>query len=573
MKDRPVRIVVVGGVAAGASAATKARRTDEGAEIVIFERGPYVSFANCGLPYYLGGDIAELESLLLMTPELFAERFRVRVELHHDVIRIDRESSRVEVVDLRSGRVRWEPYDRLILAPGGRPVMPPIPGSNLPGISALTTVPQADQLRRLARQERIRHAAVIGAGFIGLEAVEALLKLGLEVHLVEMSSQLLPPMDEEMASIVAAHLVEKGARLHLSSQAVGFLGQDQVEGVELSSGEVIPAEVVVMAIGVRPELTLAREAGLAIGSSGGMVVNDRMETSDPAIYACGDVAEVLNRITGKRVRVPLAGPANKEGRVAGANAAGRNSSFKGIVGTSIVKVCDLSAAKTGLSEREALAAGFEPLVSFTHPLDHAEYYPGAQEMTIKLVADRASGRVLGAQIVGPSGVDKRIDVLATALHGEMTVEDLEGLDLAYAPPYSSAKDPVIVAGFVAANEWRGEVAVVTPKKLAEQMVGGEEILLLDVRGIEEYEEGHIPGAACLPLDELRSSLHTIPAGRPVTVYCGVGYRSYHAARILAYHGYQVATLTGGYTSWSQAYPEEREGGELAPAGTLPGVGY
>jgi len=568
------RIVVVGGVAAGASAATKARRTDEAAEITIFERGPYVSFANCGLPYYVSGDIHAPDDLLLMTPRRFAERFRIQVELEQEVTSIDRAGHRVEVQDLRTGNTRWVPYDRLILAPGGRPILPPISGIEQRGVFSLTTVPDAVELRAWARSRRVREAVVVGAGFIGLEAVEALLKLGLEVHLVEKLPQVMPQMDPEMATLLAGHLVERGARLHLGAEVTRFAGKGRLEGVELSTGDVLPAQVAVVAIGVRPELTLAREAGLEIGASGGVAVDARMQTSDPDIYACGDVAEVSSRITGQRIRLPLAGPANKEGRVAGANAAGGNMVFPGVVGTSIVKVCELTAGKTGLSEREARIAGFDPLVSYTHPLDHAGYYPGARRMAMKLVADRESGRVLGAQIVGPQGVDKRIDVLATAIYGGMTVEDLEGLDLAYAPPYSSAKDPAIMAGFVVANQWRGEVQAVTAAEVAGQMERMEPPRLVDVRTVEEYEAGHIPGAVSVPLEELRDSLERVPRDGPVTVYCVVGYRSYHAYKILEYHGYQVRNLSGGFTSWSQAYPERveygrREGGwEAGRIGTV-----
>ena len=567
MKAGSRKIVIVGGVAAGASAATKARRIDEGAEIVMFERGPYVSFANCGLPYYVSGDIQKVDDLLLMTPERFAERFRIRVDLFHEVTRIDRATARVEVVDLRSGESRFEPYDRLILAPGGRPILPPIPGIDQPGVFALTTVPDAENLRHWAQDPRVRAAVVVGAGFIGLEAVEALLNLGLQVHLVEKLPQVMPPMDPEMAILIAGHLAEQGVHLHLGAEAVRFHGSDQVTGIELSDESVIPAQVAVVAIGVRPELTLARDAGLEIGSNGGVVVNERMETSDPAIYACGDVAEVTNLITGKKVRLPLAGPANKEGRVAGTNAAGGSSAFRGVVGTSIVKACELTAGKAGLSEREARAAGFDPLVSYTHPMDHAGYYPGAERMAMKLVADRESGRVLGAQIVGPKGVDKRIDVFATAMSARMTVEDLENLDLAYAPPYSSAKDPVIMAGLVAANEWRGEVDVVTAADLARELDEGKPVRVLDVRTPGEYEEAHIPGALSAPLDQLRDSLDSIQRDGPITVYCLVGYRSYHAYKILEHHGYKVRNLSGGFISWSQAYPSRAQRGSGLAVGS------
>jgi NADPH-dependent 2,4-dienoyl-CoA reductase/sulfur reductase-like enzyme/rhodanese-related sulfurtransferase len=563
MNAKPTRIVVVGGVAGGASAATKARRTDESAEITIFERGPYVSFANCGLPYFVGGDIPEVDDLLLMTPERFAERFRIEVRVRHEVLRIDRSNRRVEVCNVDSGETHWEPYDRLILSPGGKPVLPPVPGIDLPGVYSLTTVPAAEALRCSAREPGSCQAVVVGGGFIGLEAAEALLKIGMEVHLVEKLPQVMPQMDPEMALPIADHLVEQGARLHLGTEVTRFIGDGYLSAIELSTGEVLPVQVAVVAIGVRPELTLAREAGLEIGECGGVVVNDRMQTSDPAVYACGDAAEVLNRVTGRRVRLPLAGPANKQGRVAGANAAGGGLSFPGVVGTSIVKVCHIAAALTGLSEREARRLGFDPIVSYVHPLDHAGYYPGARDMTVKLVADRRDGRILGAQVVGAKGVDKRVDVLATAIYGGMTVEELEGLDLAYAPPFSSAKDPAIMAGFVAANDWRQEVQTASPAEAARQMDGG--VRVLDVRTPEEYREGHIPGALHIPLDELRNCIHELRRDEPLIAYCKAGYRSYHACKILAHHGYDVINLSGGFTTWRWAHPNAVEAGEPAEA--------
>lgn len=548
----PRRILVVGGVAGGASAATKARRTDEGAEIIIFERGPYVSFANCGLPYFVGGDIPNVEDLLLMTPERFTERFRIDVRLHREVVRVDRNARRIEVKDLQTGETSWEHYDRLILAPGGRPILPPIPGIDLPGIYTLTTVPEAEALRRSVRDSGARQAVVAGAGFIGLETAEALLKLGLEVHLVEKLPQVMPQMDPEMALPLAEHLAEQGVRLHLGCEVTAFTGDGELSAVRLVDGETLPAQVAVVAIGVRPELALAREAGLEIGECGGILVDDHMRTSDPDVFACGDAVEVLNRITGRRVRLPLAGPANREGRIAGANAAGGDMRFPGVIGTSIVKACEMAAAITGLSEREARRLGLDPIVAYVHPLDHAGYYPGAKTLTVKLIARREDGRLLGAQVIGTHGVDKRADVLATAIYGRMTVEDLEGLDLAYAPPFSSAKDPAAMAGFVAANEWRGEVKVVTPGEALRKM--NEGFRILDVRTEKEYQDGHIPGAVSIPLDELRGRVDEIQSGGPIIVYCRAGYRSYHACKVLEHHGHDVWNLTGGFISWQHACP-------------------
>lgn len=565
---RPLRIVVVGGVAAGAGAATKARRTDEDAQIIILERGPYVSFANCGLPYFVGGEIEEVDDLLLMTPERFAERFRIDVRLRSEAVRIDRQRRAVEVLSQDTGSRYALEYDRLVLATGGAPVIPPIDGISRPGVFPLTTVPQAVAVREWSARPEIRQAAVVGAGFIGLEAVEAFLRLGLETHLVEMLPQCLPPLDPEMARPLATHLEEQGAWLHLGQTVVRFVGDGDagpLEAIELASGERIPAQMAIVSIGVRPELGLAREAGLEIGQSGGIVVDDRMLTSDPAIFAAGDIVEVTSRVTGKKVRIPLAGPANKEGRVAGANAAGGNLTFPGVVGTSIVRVCELAAGMTGLSEREARRAGYDPILAYVHPNDHAGYYPGATPVSIKVVADRQTGRLLGAQAVGEKGVDKRIDVFATALHAGMTVEDLEGLDLAYAPPFGSAKDPAIMAGFVAANQLRGEVSGISVVQLAARLDSGDAPIILDVRTPEEHADGHIPGARLYPLDELRGLLDEVrallgsPTGaEPVVVYCGVGYRSYHATKILGHAGYRALNLGGGFTSWQAAYPERVE---------------
>jgi NADPH-dependent 2,4-dienoyl-CoA reductase/sulfur reductase-like enzyme/rhodanese-related sulfurtransferase len=562
---RPLRIVVVGGVAAGASAATKARRTDEDAEILILERGPYVSFANCGLPYYVGGEIESLDDLLLMTPERFAERFRIEVRLRSEVIRIDREDQRIDVLDQATGERYSQKYDRLILATGGAPVVPPIDGIGRPGVFTLTTVPSAIAVKEWSRRPSVQQAVVVGAGFIGLEAAEALLRVEVETHVVEMLPQVLPPLDLEMAKPIETHLESQGARMHLGQTVVRFLGSGTagaLEAVELATGERIPAQLAIVSIGVRPEVKIAREAGLEMGPAGGIVVDEGMQTSDPAIYAAGDIVEVPSRVTGRRVRVPLAGPANKEGRVAGANAAGGRLTFPGVVGTSIVRVCDLAAGMTGLSEREARRAGFDPILAYVHPGDHAGYFPGATTISIKLVADRATGRLLGAQAIGEKGVDKRIDVFATAIYAGLTVEDLEGLDLAYAPPFGSAKDPAIQAGFVAANQYRGEVEAISVVRLVELLDSGRPPVVLDVRTPSEYLDGHIPGAHLFPLDDLRWLVGEVrellgppESASPVVVYCGVGYRSYHATKILAHAGYQAVNLGGGITSWQATYPQ------------------
>ena len=549
MSEREIRkIVIVGGVAGGAAAAAKARRTNEHAEITMFERGPHVSFANCGLPYYVGGDIADRESLLLQTPESFWRRFRVRVHVRHEVLGIDRVAKHVQVRNLETGEVFQQPYDALVLSPGAGAIVPQLPGLPAQNVFVVKTVPDSDAVRTWLDERKPTHAVVVGAGFIGLETAEALHLRGLHVTVVELQRQVLPALDVDMAEHVARRLRERGVDLVLGD-GVAALEADAtqvVTGVRLASGQVLPAGIVILSIGVRPELKLAVDAGLEIGKAGGIAVNERQQTSDPHIYAAGDAVEVIQRVTGLKVRMPLAGPASKQGRVAGANAAGGDLQFPGALGTAILGTMGISAGRTGLTEQEARAQGFEVLVTHTHNLDHAGYYPGALMLHIKLVTDAVTGRLLGGQVVGENGVDKRLDVLATALQARMNVDELEELDLAYAPQFSSARDPVIMAGLVASNAMRNGLDVVTCPTLRAQMAAGEVIQLLDVRTPSEFAAGHLDGALNVPVDELRDRLGDLDRVAQTVVYCKVGFRGYLAARILQQSGFaHVKNLTGG----------------------------
>ncbi|MFZ7102662.1 MAG: FAD-dependent oxidoreductase [Peptococcaceae bacterium] len=547
------KIVIIGGVAAGASAAAKARRDDEEAEIVVFEKGAYVSFANCGLPYYIGRDIKERDELFLMTPEFFYQRYRVQVKINHEVVKIHRQERYIEVKDLASQEVFTENYDKLVIATGGSPVKPPIPGINLENIFTLFTVPDVDAIEKALEQGKVARVAIVGGGYIGLEAAEAFLKRDKEVTLIEKTEQLLPYLDEEMAVPLALHLENMGAKVILGNGVKEFTGSKNVTGIVLEDGAVIEADLVIVAIGARPQLDLAKDAGIQLGSGGGVKVDAALRTNDPHIYAGGDIIETMHLVTRKMTRIPLAGPANKQGRIIGANVVGGKKYFKGVLGTSIVKAGELTAAKTGIGEKEAQEHGFSYFVSYTPALDHAGYYPGARHMLIKLVIEEHSGRILGAQIIGWQGVDKRIDVLATAIYADLTVEDLENLDLAYAPPYSSAKDPVIIAGFVAANILRGEIELTSPEiiKKAVNKIIQDDWQIVDVRTAEEYqEEGHVPGAVLIPIDELRERYQELDAGRKTALYCKVGYRSYLGYKILKERGFkEVYNISGGYMGY------------------------
>lgn len=537
------RILIVGGVAAGATAAARARRLDEAAEITVVERGPYVSYANCGLPYFLSGDIVDRDALLLQTPQGFRRRYAVDVQVDTEALELDRAGHRLRVRG-KDGE-RWLGYDKLILAQGGGPVLPPVPGADAPQVFRLWTVPDMDRLQRELVEARPRTAVVVGGGFIGLEVAEAFRRRGLATAVVELLPSVLPVLDPELGNLVGAELRRNGVEVHTGVGLSAVLPAERQ--VLLADGQRLPADVVLFAVGVRPELALAKAAGLALGPSGALQVDERLTTSDPDVFAAGDLVEVVHKVTGKRVRVPLAGPANRQGRIAATNALGGDLRYHGALGTSVVKVFDATAAATGLTERAARAAGFAVGVATVFRGHHAGYYPGAEELALKLVYDRGTRRLLGAQAFGPAGVDKRIDVLATALQGELTLADLAELDLAYAPPYSSANDPVNVAAFVAENDASGAAPLVTAAELGEALQGAAPPLVVDVRAAAEWRAGHLRGAVHVPVDDLRARAAELPRDRRLAVYCRSGYRAHLALRLLRGLGFtDVVNVTGGW---------------------------
>jgi NADPH-dependent 2,4-dienoyl-CoA reductase/sulfur reductase-like enzyme/rhodanese-related sulfurtransferase len=541
-----MRLLIVGGVAGGASAAARARRLSEDAEIVLFERGPDVSFANCGLPYYLGGEIASRDRLLVVTPQRLRERFKLDVRTRSSVEGIDRAAKTVRVRDLATGREYEEGYDKLILAPGAAPIRPPLPGIDLPGIFTLRNLQDVDRIKK-ALDRGVRQAVLVGAGFIGLELAENFVRRGIATTVVELQDQVLPPLDREMTTPIAEHLAEKGVALLLGESAEAFEPSPAGLTVRLKSGRTLPAQLVVLGVGVRPENKLAVAAGLEVGPRGGIRVNEHLQTSDPDVYAVGDAVEVKDFVTGEPAQVPLAGPANRQGRLAADHAFGRAARYRGTQGTAIVRVFDRTAALTGASEKTLRRANRPYRKAYVHSTHHAGYYPGAEGMTLKVLFDPEGGRVLGAQAVGGAGVDKRIDVLSVVIQAGMTVFDLEEMELAYSPQYGSAKDPVNMAGFVAAGLLRGEHPQVD---LESVLRGGEPgYFLLDVRTPQEFDAGHIPGAINVPVDELRSRLGELPRGRATAAYCQVGQRGYLATRILRQAGFEAANLGGGYRTY------------------------
>jgi len=547
-----MKLLIVGGVAGGASAAARSRRLSEGAEIVVFERGPDVSFANCGLPYYVGGEIAERDKLLVTTPQQLRTRFNLDVRTRTSVEGIDRAAKKVRVRDLTSGREYEETYDKLLLAPGAAPLRPPLPGIDSPGIFTLRNLQDVDRIKE--RVDRgVRQAVLLGGGFISLELAENLVRRGVATTVVEKNDQILTPFDREMTTPIAGHLAAKGVTLLLGQTAEGFEETHDGLVVVLKSGQRLPAQLVVVGVGVRPENELAVDAGLEVGPRGGIRVNDRLQTSDPDIYAVGDAIEVTDFVTGDPAQVPLAGPANRQGRIAADNIFGRDTAYRGTQGTAIVGFFDRTAAITGSSEKSLRRADLPFRKVYVHPTHHAGYYPGAEPMTLKVLFHPETGKLLGAQAVGGAGVDKRIDVLAVAIQAGMTVFDLEEMELAYAPQYGSAKDPINMAGFVAGGLLRGEHPQVDVEAVL-AAPAAERPFLLDVRTAQEFASGHIPEAVNIPVDDLRSRLGELPRDRKIAAYCQVGQRGYLATRILQQAGFSAANIGGGYKTYKLLHP-------------------
>ena len=540
------RILIVGGVAGGASAAARLRRLDETAEIIMFERGDYISFANCGLPYYIGGAIKNRDDLLLQTPESFKRRFNVDVRVKSEVVKINRQKKTVDVIELFAGRKYAEEYDRLILSPGAEPVRPGIDGIDSSRFFTLRNIADMDRIDEFIRTKNAKKAVVVGAGYIGLEMAENLHGRGLSVQVIEMLDQVMPGLDKEMAMFLHSHLDERGVGLQLGDGVWSLHQTSSSLRVTLKSGKELDCDFAMLAVGVRSEVKPAEEAGLEIGSRAGIKVNEHLQTSDPDIYAIGDAVEVRDFVLGNAVLIPLAGPANKQGRMAADNICGRKRTYAGTQGTAILKVFDLTAAMTGASEKALSKTDIEYEKLYLPQANHAGYYPGAKPLHIKLLFGKPEGKVLGAQIVGADGVDKRIDVFVVAIRAGMTVFDLQELELAYAPPYGSGKDPVNIAGFAAANILDGTVKI---KHFTELQ---EDDFILDVRTPAEFARSRIPNSKNIYVNELRSKLDELPKDKTINVYCTVGFRSYIACRILMQNGFIARNLSGGlitYRSW------------------------
>ncbi len=541
----PKTIVIVGGVAGGASCAARLRRMDETAEIIILERGPFASFANCGLPYFVGGVIEQEDDLLVAKGPLFKERFAIDLRTQHEVVAIERDAREVEVRDLAAGRSYRLRYDALVLATGAAPLRPPLPGIDLPGIFTLRNIPDTRHIKDWIAQHGAKSAVLVGGGFIGLEMAENLQRLGLDVTVVEMLPQVMPPIDAEMVAPVHEHLIVQGVKLALGAAVAGFAQKDGRLEVQTKDGAAHLADIVILAIGVRPETTLAKAAGLTIGERGGIRVDEQMRTNDSHIWAVGDAVEVRDRITGAWTLLALAGPANRQGRVIADAICGRPAAFHGTQGTAICGVFGLAVASTGASEKVLQRAGITDYEKiYLHAGHHAGYYPGAEKIHLKLIFRTTDGRVLGAQAVGLAGVDKRIDVIAMAIQKGATVYDLEEAELCYAPQFGSAKDPINFAGMIAANHLRGDDPIIHWQ--SPQLASLD---LLDVRDPDEFAAGHAPGARNLPLNTLRSRLGELSKERPLAVYCAVGARGHNAVRLLRQHGFDAANLSGGYTTF------------------------
>ena len=559
-----MKVVIVGGVAGGASTAARLRRLDESARIVMFERTGYVSYANCGLPYYVGGVITDREKLTLQTPASFGARFDVDARVNSEVVSIDRAAKSVRVRSTVTGDEYDEPYDVLVLSPGAKAIRPDIPGIDDPRVMSMRTVEDTLAMRRFVEEEKPKRAVVCGAGYIGLEIAENLIGLGIEVTVVQRPDHVLPPLDRDMAADVHHCLRANGIRLILSDALASFETDGPLRAV-LRDGEAIETDMAIVALGVTPDTHLAKDAGLELGVKGTIVVDSHMRTSDPSIYAVGDAVQVQNYVTGQPANIALAGPANRQGRIAAENIAGGDSEYRGSLGSSVIKVFDMTVATTGINERQAKDAGISYDKVYTFSAPHATYYPGGRNMSVKTLFDPVTGTVLGAQIVGYEGVEKRADVIATAIHAGMTVEDLAELDLTYAPPYSSAKDPVNYVGFVATNVMNGLVRQFFWDEV-DSVREDPSSYMVDVRTPEEFARGHIEGSVNIPVDELRDRLDEIPGDRHIRLICQSALRSYIAARILEQRGYECSHLAGGYRLYASVMRDTPGTADAMPCG-------
>ena len=541
------RILIVGGVAGGASCAARLRRLDENAEIIVFDRGPYVSFANCGLPYFVGDVITDEKKLLVASADLFRDRFDIGVRTGHDVVAIDRNRRVLTVRNLATGAVADEPYDALVLSPGATAIKPPIPGIDLPGIFSVRTIPDSRLVRAWITDHQAKSALIVGGGFIGLEMAENLVHRGLAVTVVEKADQLMPPLDAEVAAPVKARLEAHGVAVRLGDAVTAFRSEQDGFVATTERGPDVRADLVILAIGVRPETTLAKAAGLAIGTSGGIAVDEAMRTNDPFIWAVGDAIESTEMVTGTKLVIPLAGPANRQGRVAAESIAGRGTHFRGVQATSVCGAFGLTIATTGASEKLLKRAGVTDYEKvYLHPGHHVSYYPGAKPIHLKVLYRRSDGRVLGAQAVGEEGAEKRIDVIAMAIQLGGTVHDLSEAELCYAPQFGAAKDPVNLAGFIAENQRSGDAPLAPWEGL-----GTDNRTILDVREPSETAKGTVPGAVLIPLHQLRTRWQELPTDRPIDVMCAAGQRAYYAVRLLRQHGLDARNLSGGWNTWQQ----------------------
>lgn len=560
-----MKVVIIGGVAGGATAAARIRRLDEQAEIVVFERSGFISYANCGLPYYIGGTIEEENDLTLQTPESFWRRFRVKMNVHHEVTAIHPDSKTVTVKNLENGKILTESYDKLLLSPGAKPIKPRFDGIDSDKIFTLRTVEDTLRLKKYTNEHHPKSTVVVGGGFIGIEVAENLRELGIDVTLVEAADQLMAPFDRDMASFIHAEILKNGIHLMLDTMVEGFADTDCGIDVKLKNAPTLHTDMVVIAIGVAPETTLAKDAGIELGIKGSIVVNDKMETSIPDIYAVGDAVQIKNFVTDKDTLISLAGPANKQGRIAADNICGGDSHYTGGQGSSVIKIFDMTAAATGINEKAAKSLGINTDKVILSPMSHAGYYPGGKMMTMKVLFEKDTYRLLGAQIVGFDGVDKRIDVLATAIRAGIKAYELTELDLAYAPPYSSAKDPVNMAGYIIENMKNGIVKQWYYEE-DETLPRDGSVTLLDTRTPMEYSMGHAKGFINIPVDELRERIGELDRNKPVYVICQSGLRSYIASRILVGNGFDAYNFAGGFRFYDAVRNDKALNKKATPCG-------